>query len=149
MLRIKLLATALLLISFSISAQNYWKPETLSSFSVQSNTQVTSFVDASGIHIAYYRNGGIKYALVNSNGVAVNGKYDKVIEVEGAGTNYANVVAIDNNVYVFYLKNNRIQMAKSTNLGDTWNNNFDYWQMSNFGCDAIVGYLVDNSIHIV
>jgi hypothetical protein len=149
MLRIKLLVTALLLISFSISAQNYWKPETLTSFSVQSNTQVTSFVDASGIHIAYYRNGGIKYALVNSNGGAVNGKYDKVIEVEGAGTNYANIVAIDNNVYVFYLKNNRIQMAKSTNLGDTWNNNFDYWQMSNFGCDAITGYLVGQEIHIV
>ncbi len=149
MLRIKLLVIALLLISFSISAQNYWKPETLTSFSVLANTQVTSFVDASGIHIAYYRNGGIKYAHVNSNGAAINGKYDKVIEAEGAGTNYVNVVAIDNNVYVFYLKNNKIQVAKSTNLGDTWNNNFDSRIMSNYGCDAITGYLVGQEIHIV
>lgn len=80
MLRIKLIISALMLISFSLSAQNYWLPETTTSFSVQSNTQVTSFVDANGIHIAYSRNGGIKYALVNSNGVAINGKYDKVIE---------------------------------------------------------------------
>ncbi len=149
MLRIKLIISAFMLISLSLSAQNYWLPETTTSFSVQSNTQVTSFVDANGIHIAYSRNGGIKYALVNSNGVAINGKYDKVIEAEGAGTNYTNVVAIDNDVYVFYLKNNKIQMAKSTNLGDTWNNNFENWPMTYYDCSSIVGYLVGQEIHIV
>lgn len=149
MLRIKLLIISLLLISVSITAQNYWQPQTITSFLVQPNTQVTSFVDGNGIHIAYYRNGGIKYALVNSNGTAINGKYDKVIESEGAGANYVNVAAIDNNVYVFYLKNNKIQVAKSTNLGDTWNNNFDNRPMTNYGCEAVTGYLVGQEIHII
>ncbi|HEX7356531.1 MAG TPA: T9SS type A sorting domain-containing protein [Ignavibacteriaceae bacterium] len=149
MLRIKLILSVIFLISFSISSQNYWKPETTTSFSVLANTQITAFVDANGVHIAYYRNGGIKYALVNSNGAAINGKYDKVVEAEGSGTNYVNVAAIENNVYAIYFKNNKIQVARSTNLGDTWNNNFDNWQMSNYGCDAITAYLVGQEIHIV
>jgi hypothetical protein len=99
-----------------VHSQNYWSSETDINFFVQSNTKVASFVDQNGVHIVYARNGGIRYALVNSNGGIIQNKYDKVIESEGAGSNYANVVAFGNNVYAVYYKNNDIKVAKSTNL---------------------------------
>ena len=147
MLRIKYLLVAVLILSCSILAQNLWTTQIQIDFIIQSNTKVTSFADANGMHIAYSRNGGIRYALVNSQGGVI--KYDKLIEAEGSGTNFANVVAIGNDIYVFYYKNNFIQIAKSTNLGDSWNNTFDNRQMTNYGCDTLVGYLVGQEIHIV
>lgn len=130
-------------------SQNYWSSEIDINFFVQSNTKVTSFVDQNGVHIVYSRNGGIRYALVNSNGAIVQNKYDKVIESEGAGTNYANIVAFGNNVYAVYYKNNDIKVARSTNLGDSWNNTFSYYDLKNTGCNKILAYKYDAFIYIV
>ena len=128
-------------------SQNYWSSETDINFFVQSNTIVTSFVDQNGVHIVYSRNGGIRYALVNSNGGVI--KYDKVIESEGAGTNHANVVAFGNDVYAVYYKNDDIKVARSTNLGDTWNNTFSSRDLVNTGCNKILAYKYDALIYIV
>lgn len=132
-----------------IYSQNYWTSEIDINFNVQSNTKVASFVDYNGVHIVYSRNGGIRYALVNSNGGIVQNKYDKVIESEGAGTNYSNVVAFGSYVYAVYYKNNDIKVARSTNLGDTWNNTFSYYDLKNTGCNKILAYKYQDNIYIV
>lgn len=144
----KIFFLVLILIASIGYSQNYWNSEIDINFLVQSNTKVASLVDQNGVHIVYSRNGGIRYALVNSNGGII--KYDKVIESEGAGTNFANVVAFGNNVYTVYYKNNDIKVAKSTNLGDTWNNTFSSRDLINTGCNKILAYKVDEFyIHIV
>jgi len=136
MKKIKLLTVFILLLSTTLFAQNLWQNEISLNFTVQSNTIVSSSVDENGIHIVYSRNGGIRYALVNSQGNVI--KYDKVIETEGSGTDFANVAAIGNNVYAIYYKNNDIKVARSTNLGDTWNNSFSSRPLINTGCTKIV-----------
>ena len=127
MKKLKLLTFILLFISTNLFAQNLWQPEVSLNFTVQSNTKVSSSVDENGIHIVYSRNGGIRYALVNSQGGVV--KYDKIIEAEGSGTDFANVAAIGNYVYAIYYKNNDIKVARSTNLGDSWNTSFSYFHI--------------------
>ncbi len=103
MLKIKFLTIAVLVLSGYMFSQNLWSSETMINFTIQSNTKAASFVDANGIHIVYFRNGGIKYALVNSQGGII--KYDKVIEAEGQGADFANVAVADGNVYAVYYKN--------------------------------------------
>ncbi|MBT8380293.1 MAG: hypothetical protein KJN64_13795 [Ignavibacteria bacterium] len=78
----KLILCALILFAAFGYSQNYWTSEVDINFLVSSNTKVSSFVDNNGIHIVYSRNGGIRYALVNSNGGVT--KYDKVIESESS-----------------------------------------------------------------
>ncbi len=146
MFKIKFLFVAVLLLSCSMFAQNLWTGETAINFTIQANTKAASFVDASGIHIVYFRNGGIKYALVNSQGAVI--KYDKVIEAEGQGTDFANVAVAGGNVYVVYYKNNDIKVARSTNLGDSWNNTYSYFDCINTGCNKIVAYSDGSDLHI-
>jgi hypothetical protein len=146
MLKFKILFVAVLIISCSILAQNLWTNEISLNFTVQSNTKVASFADANGIHIVYSRNGGIRYALVNSQGGVI--KYDKLIESEGSGTDFANVVAIGSNVYAIYHKNNNIRVARSTNLGDSWNTSFSSRPLTNTDCNKIVAYKNGDDIHI-
>ena len=146
MKKIKFLIVLFLFLSAGIFAQNLWTDDIELSFYVQTNTKVTSFVDPNGIHIVYYRNGGIRYALVNSQGGVI--KYDKVIEAEGSGTDYANVVADGNNIYAIYYKNNDIKVAKSTNLGDSWNISFSYYDLVNTACNKILAYKDGSVIHI-
>lgn len=146
MLKIKFLFVAVLILSCSIYAQNLWTSEVPINFTIQANTKVASFVDANGVHIVYSRNGGIRYALVNSHGSVI--KYDKVIEAEGSGTNFANVAVAGGNVYAVYYKNNFIQVARSTNLGDNWSNSFSNRPMNNTGCSKIVAYSDGENIHI-
>jgi len=146
MLKIKFLFVAVLILSCSIYAQNLWTSEVPINFAIQANTKVASFVDANGVHIVYSRNGGIRYALVNSQGSVI--KYDKVIEAEGSGTNFANVAVAGGNVYAVYYKNNFIQVARSTNLGDSWSNSFSSRPMTNTGCNKIVAYSDGANLHI-
>lgn len=144
-----LIKTVVLLFLVSASlvlSQNYWSNETALNFTIQSNTNIASFVDANGIHIVYYRNGGIKYALVNSQGSVV--KYDKVIESEGNGADFVNITVASGNLYAVYYKNNDIKVAKSTNLGDSWNNTFSYFDLLNTGCSKVVAYSDGSTIHI-
>ncbi|MCJ7555015.1 MAG: T9SS type A sorting domain-containing protein [Ignavibacteriaceae bacterium] len=143
---IKLLAILIFFGGTALFAQNLWKTEVSLNFTVQLNTKVSSFVDENGIHIVYFRNGGIRYALVNSQGGVI--KYDKVIETEGSGADFASVAAIGNNVYAIYHKNNNIQVARSTNLGDSWNNSFSNRPLINTACNKIVAYRDGNDIQI-
>ena len=143
----KLLCFIVVLFTSIGFSQNYWTSETDINFLVGSNTKVASFVDNNGIHIVYSRNGGIRYALVNSQGGII--KYDKVVESEGSGTDLANVVAMDSYVYAIYYKNNDIKVARSTNLGDSWNNSFSSRDLVNTGCNKILAYKEGSNIHIV
>jgi hypothetical protein len=146
MLNLKCLLVVLLTFSCTILAQNLWTNEIAINFTVQSNTKVSSFVDANGIHMVYSRNGGIRYALANSQGGVI--KYDKVIEAEGSGTDFANIVAMGNSVYAIYHKNDDIKVARSTNLGDNWSTTFSYYDLINTYCNKILAYKNDNDIHI-
>jgi hypothetical protein len=146
MLKLKNLIVVFVLWGCSMFAQNLWTNEIQLNFTIQSNTKSASFVDANGIHIVYFRNGGIKYALVNSQGGII--KYDKVIEAEGQGADFANVAVVGNNLYAIYYKNNDIKIAKSTNLGDSWNNTYSYYDCINTGCNKVVAYSDVSSIHI-
>lgn len=146
MLKIKFLFFAALILSCSIFAQNLWTSEVPINFTIQANTKVASFVDVNGIHIVYFRNGGIRYALVNSQGGII--KYDKVIEAEGSGADLVNVAVAGSNVYAVYYKNNFLQVARSSNLGDTWNNAFSNRPMTNTGCNKIVAYSDGSNLHI-
>lgn len=146
MLKIKFLFVAVLILSCSMFAQNLWTGEVPINFTIQANTKAASFVDANGIHIVYFRNGGIRYALVNSQGAVI--KYDKVIESEGSGADYANVAVTGSNVYAVYYKNNDIKVARSTNLGDSWNNTYSYFDCINTGCNKIVAYSDGSNLHI-
>jgi hypothetical protein len=143
---IKILAVIFFISGITVFAQNLWKTEVALNFTVQSNTKVSSFVDENGIHIVYFRNGGIRYALANSQGGVI--KYDKVIESEGSGTDFANVVANGNMVYAIYHKNNYIRVARSTNLGDSWNTSFSSRPLSNTDCNKIVAYRDGSNIKI-
>ena len=145
MSNLKNLIFVFILSSCSLFAQNLWTNEIQINFTIQSNTKASACADANGIHIVYFRNGGIKYALVNSQGGII--KYDKVIESEGSGADFANVAVVGGNVYAVYYKNNDIKIAKSTNLGDTWNNTFSYYDCINTGCNKIVAYS-DGEIYI-
>lgn len=146
MLKIKFLFVAVLVLSCSMFAQNLWTSEVPINFTIQANTKAASFVDANGIHIVYFRNGGIRYALVNSQGGII--KYDKVVEAEGQGADFANVAVTGGNVYALYYKNNDIKIARSTNLGDTWNNTYSYFDCINTGCNKIVVYSDGSNLHI-
>jgi len=143
---IKILAVIFFISGISVFAQNLWKTEVPLNFTVQSNTKVSSFVDENGIHIVYFRNGGIRYALANSQGSVI--KYDKVIESEASGSGLANVVANGNFVYAIYHKNNYIRVARSTNLGDSWNTSFSTWPLTNTDCNKIVAYRDGSNIRI-
>lgn len=146
MLKLKNLIVVFILLSCSLSAQNLWTNEIQINFTIQSNTKAAAYVDANGIHIVYFRNGGIKYALVNSQGGII--KYDKVIEAEGSGADFANVAVVGSNLYAIYYKNNDIKVAKSTNLGDSWNNTYSYYDCINTGCNKVVAYSDVENIHI-
>ena len=143
---IKIMAVIFLLSGITALAQNLWKTEVSLNFTVQSNTKVSSFVDENGVHIVYSRNGGIRYALTNSQGTVV--KYDKVIESEGSGTDFANVVANGNNIFAIYHKANKIRVARSTNLGDSWNTAFSSFDLINTACNKVVAYRDGNDIRI-
>ena len=146
MSNLKNLIFVFVLFSCSLFAQNLWTNEIQINFTIQSNTKASACADANGIHIVYFRNGGIKYALINSQGGII--KYDKVIESEGSGADFANVAVVGGNVYAVYYKNNDIKIAKSTNLGDTWNNTFSYYDCINTGCNKVVAYSDGANLHI-
>jgi hypothetical protein len=143
---IKILAVIFFLSGITVIAQNLWKTEVPLNFSIQPNTKVSSFVDENGIHIVYFRNGGIRYALANSQGGVI--KYDKVIESEGSGADFANVVANGNNVFAVYHKANKIRVARSTNLGESWNTTFSSFDLINTDCNKIVAYRDGSNIKI-
>lgn len=134
------------ILGISSFAQNLWKTEVSLNFNIQPNTKVSSFVDENGIHIVYFRNGGIRYALANSQGGVI--KYDKVIESEGSGADFVNFVANGNLVYAIYHKNNYIKVARSTNFGDSWNTSFSSWPLTNTDCNKIVAYRDGSNIRI-
>ena len=135
-----------ILFFFSFDSYSQWTNEMTLPFTVQSQTRLSTFVDANGIHIVYWRNGGIKYALVRTNGTVV--RYDRVIEAEGSGCDFANIVSVNNNyLYAVYQKNNTINVKRSVNVGSSWSQ-FSSWQMSNSGCNKMVAYVDGNDIHI-
>lgn len=146
MLKIKFLFVAFLILACSIYAQNLWTNEVPINFTIQANTKLASCVDVNGVHIVYFRNGGIRYALVNSQGSVI--KYDKVIETEGSGADFANVAVAGNNLYAVYYKNNFIQVARSTNIGENWSNSFSNRPMTNTGCSKMLAYSDGENIHI-
>ena len=116
-------------------------------FTIQSQSKLNAFVDVNGVHIVYWRNGGIKYALVKSDGTVL--KYDRVIESEGANCDFVNIVSVNNNyLYAIYKKNNTINVARSTNLGSNWTNSYSHLDMTNTGCDKMVAYNDGSDIHI-
>ncbi len=146
MSNLKYLIALLILFGSSVLAQNLWMNELEINFTIQSNTKASACVNANGIHIVYFRSGGIKYALVNSQGEII--RYNKVIEPEGSGADLANVAVVDGNIYAIYYKNNDIKIAKSTDLGNTWNNTFSSYDCINTGCTKIVAYSDVENIHI-
>ena len=130
----------------SLDSFSQWTSEMTLPFSVQSQTKLNTFVDANGVHIVYWRNGGIKYALVRSNGTVV--RYDRVIEAEGSGADFVNIVSVDNNyLYAIYKKNNTINVKRSVNVGSSWSQ-FSSRPMTNSGCDKMVAYVDGGNIHI-
>lgn len=135
----------LLLICSSAFAQNFWQNE-ITLNSIPSYCKINSCVSSKGIHVVYTHNGGVKYALSSPNGSIT--KQDKVIENEGAGCTLPNVVSINNEVYVVYVKNNTINVAKSTDLGETWNTGYSYYNLINTNCNALVTLLEDDHVHI-
>ena len=73
-------------------ALSQWSGEVnLSQFTVQSQSQMNACVDANGIHIVYWHNGGIKYARASYDGSTVY-YYDRVIEPEGSNSDFVNIV---------------------------------------------------------
>jgi hypothetical protein len=142
----KLLLTFILFALLYTNLFPQWTTEQNLNFTIQSNTNVSSFVDENGIHIVYSRNGGIKYALINSQGNVL--KYDKVVEQELSGSAFANIIAVGNNVYIIYIKNNYIRIARSTNLGDIWNNNYDSRPLTSYNCTKILAQKEGNTVHI-
>lgn len=135
----------LLLICYSAFAQNFWQNE-ITLNSIPSYCKINSCVSSKGIHVVYTHNGGVKYALSSPNGSII--KQDKVIENEGAGCTLPNVVSINNEVYAIYVKNNTINVAKSADLGDTWNIGYSYYNLINTNCNALVTLLEDDHVHI-
>jgi hypothetical protein len=141
-----LLILFLIFISFSNYAQ--WTGVTdITQISIQSQSQLNAFVDANGIHIVYWRNGGIKYARVKYDGTTVH-SYDVTIESEGSNCDFVNVVSVNNStLYAIYKKNNTINIKRSTNIGSSWSQ-YSYRDMANSGCDKIVAYNDVGDIHI-
>ena len=135
----------LLLICSSAFAQNFWQNE-ITLNSIPSYCKINSCVSAKGIHIIYTHNGGVKYALSSPNGSII--KQDKVIENEGAGCTLPNVVSINSDVYAVYVKNNTINVAKSTDLGDTWNTGYSYYNLINTNCNALITLLENDHVHM-
>ena len=138
----------LFLIFISSVAFTQWTGEVnLSQFTVQSQSQLNSCVDANGIHLIYWRNGGIKYARANYNGTIVY-YYDRLIESEGANCDLVNVVSVNNStLYAIYKKNNTINIKRSTNIGSSWSQ-YNSRPMTNTGCDKMVAYNDGGDIHI-
>lgn len=130
----------LFLIFITSTAFTQWTGETnLTQFTVQSQSQLNACVDANGLHLVYWRNGGIKYARASYNGSTVN-YYDRVIENEGSNSDFVNVVSVNNStLYAIYKKNNTINIKRSTNTGSSWSQ-YNYWNMTNTGCDKMVAY---------
>jgi hypothetical protein len=135
----------LLLICSSAFAQNFWQNE-ITLNSIPSYCKINSCVSAKGIHFVYTHNGGVKYALSSPNGSII--KQDKVIENEGAGCTLPNVVSINNEVYAIYVKNNKIYVAKSNDLGDTWSIDYTYYPLTNTNCNTLVTLLEGDHVHI-
>jgi hypothetical protein len=139
------LTSFLLFVTAFTSAQ--WTNVINPQFTIHNECRLNTFVDANGVHIVYWKNGGIKYARLNSAGNVLY--YDKVIEPEGSNCDFVNIVSVDNNqLYAIYKKNNTINVALSVNLGNNWTNNYDSRLMSNSGCDKIVAYNDGDVIHI-
>jgi hypothetical protein len=141
-----LLILILVFISPAVFAQ--WSGEVnLSQFTVQSQSQLNACVDVNGIHLVYWRNGGIKYARANYNGSTVY-YYDRVIENEGSNCNFVNIVSVNNStLYAIYKKNNTINVKWSVNLGSSWSQ-YSYRLMTNTGCDKVIAYGDGGDIHI-
>jgi hypothetical protein len=135
----------LFLICSSAFAQNYWQNE-ITLNSIPSYCKINSCVSSKGIHIVYTHNGGVKYALSRPDGSII--KQDKVIENEGAGCSLPNVVSINNEVYAIYIKSNNISVAKSTDLGDTWNVGYSHYPLTNTNCNALVILLENDHVHM-
>jgi hypothetical protein len=135
----------LLLLCSSAFAQNFWQNEITLNY-IPSYTNINSCVSSKGIHIVYTHNGGVKYALSRPDGSII--KQDIVIENEGAGCSLPNIVAINNEVYAIYVKNNKIYAAKSADLGDTWNNSYSFYPLVNTNCTALITLLENEKVHI-
>jgi Secretion system C-terminal sorting domain len=135
----------LLLICSSAFAQNFWQNE-ITLNSIPSYCKINSCVSSKGIHIVYTHNGGVKYTLSSPNGSII--KQDKVIENEGAGCTLPNVVSINNEVYAIYVKNNKIYVAKSNDLGDTWSIDYTYYSLTNTNCNTLVTLLENDRVHM-
>ncbi|NWG28692.1 MAG: T9SS type A sorting domain-containing protein [Ignavibacteriaceae bacterium] len=138
----------LFLIFISSTAFTQWTGEVnLSQFTVQSQSQLSACVDANGIHLVYWRNGGIKYARANYNGSTVYYS-DRVIEAEGSNCDFVNIVSVNNStLYAIYKKNNTINVKRSVNLGSSWSQ-YSSRPMTNTGCNKIVAYSEGSDIHI-
>jgi len=126
-------------------AQN-WQSE-ISLFNIPSHSKINSCVSNKGIHVIYAHNGGVKYALSKPDGTVI--KNEIVIENEGAGCSVPAIASVNNEVYAFYVKNNNIYMAKSTDLGDTWIINTSNYPLITTNCDSLLAQLETNYINIV
>jgi hypothetical protein len=135
-----------LLFMTSTFAQNLWQNE-IQVQTAPNIPQINSFSNSKGIHIIYTYNGGVKYSLTQSNGILI--KQDRIIENEGTGCSFANVVSNNTEVYAFYIKNNKINVAKSTDFGDTWNKNFSPYPLVNSNCNSLSAVLDYPNVHIV
>ncbi len=135
----------LLLICSSAFAQNFWQNE-ITLNSIPSYCKINSCVSSKGIHLIYTHNGGVKYALSSPNGTII--KQNRVIENEGAGCSLPNIVSINNEVYAVYVKNNTINVAKSTDLGDSWNTGFSFYNLTNANCNTLITLLEIDHVHM-
>jgi hypothetical protein len=136
-----------ILIFISNIALAQWTGITSLSFTIQTQSQMNACVDVNGIHLIYWRNGGIKYARASYNGSTVY-SYNVTIESEGANSDYASIVSVNNStLYAVYKKNNTINIKQSTNLGNSWSQ-YSYRSMTYSDCDKIVAYSEGSDIHI-
>ena len=136
----------LFLLFFVSTFAQSWQNE-ISLFNIPSYSKINSCVTSRGVHLIYSHNGGVKYALTRPNGSVI--KQDIVIENEGAGCSMPAIASINNDVYSFYVKNNCIYMAKSSNLGDTWIINSSYYSLPTSTCDTLIALPDNNNINIV
>jgi hypothetical protein len=143
----KYLAILLSLIVYSYTLAQWSGEVSLSQFTLPTQCQLNALVDANGIHLVYWHNGGIKYARSNYSGSTVY-YYDRVIESEGSNCDYVNIVSVNNsNLYAIYKKNNTINIKVSINSGISWSQ-YSYRLMTYTDCNKIVAYSEDNDIHI-
>lgn len=145
MKNIKIMALFLFCFSIFSNAQQ-WSNE-VGIFYSAPNTKIESCANKDGIHIISSKNGGIKYGLINTAGTVI--RQNITIESENSGSDLARIVSDNDILYVFYIKNGDIKVARSTNLGLNWSTGFSYIPLVNTECSSLsVVVEADNKIHI-